>query len=107
METPPSAPETKPRTPTATRLVVLGNGTKPEVHVEAGRLSEAVANHPGLELAGVDLAPDTDLSRLPADIAVVLGGDGTVLHTARPMGDHATPVLAMNLGRLGLPADPP
>ena len=63
------------------------------------------SEHPRLRLVGIDLAPDTDLSGLSADVALVLGGDGTVLHTARRMGDRPTPVLGINLGRLGFLAD--
>jgi NAD+ kinase len=86
-------------------IVILGNGTKPEAHEEARILAQAVAAEPRLRLAGIDLSPDSDLSNLEADLALVLGGDGTVLHTARRMGDHPTPVLGVNVGRLGFLAE--
>jgi NAD+ kinase len=94
-----------PPPPPPLNLVILGNGTKPEVHDAAQWIARALAKHPGLLLVGIDLASDTDLSGLKADIALVLGGDGTVLHTARRMGDHPTPVLGVNVGRLGFLAD--
>jgi NAD+ kinase len=87
------------------RLVILGNGTKPEVHATSELLADALSQAPGLELAGIDLSADSNLSELPAEVAVVLGGDGTVLHTARRMGDHPTPALGVNAGRLGFLAD--
>ncbi|HEV3165850.1 MAG TPA: NAD(+)/NADH kinase [Isosphaeraceae bacterium] len=87
------------------RLVILGNGTKAGVVAEAEGLARDLTQFPGLKLIATDLASDTDLSELDADVAVVLGGDGTVLHTARRMGDRPTPVLGINLGRLGFLAD--
>ncbi|MGB9617125.1 MAG: NAD(+)/NADH kinase [Desulfomonilaceae bacterium] len=40
-----------------------------------------------------------------ADLLVVLGGDGTILRAAALMNDKPTPVLGVNLGRVGFMAD--
>ncbi len=46
-----------------------------------------------------------ELIGVEADLAVVIGGDGTMLHTARRLAEHAVPLAGVNLGRLGFLTD--
>ncbi len=56
-------------------------------------------------------APDatvaiTELAAL-ADLAIVVGGDGTLISCARLMAEHGIPLVGVNLGRLGFLTDIP
>jgi len=59
------------------------------------------------ELPGACALGEDELGR-SIDLAVVLGGDGTMLRGASVVADHGVPVLGVNLGRLGFltPFDP-
>jgi NAD+ kinase len=50
--------------------------------------------------AGCEVVPESELGEA-VDLAVVLGGDGTMLRAARLVADHGRPVLGINLGQLG------
>lgn len=49
---------------------------------------------------GAEILPEEQLGA-SVDLAVVLGGDGTMLRAARLVADHRRPVLGINLGQLG------
>lgn len=47
---------------------------------------------------------DNDLAQ-DIDLAIVIGGDGTLLHVARRMAEAEVPLIGINLGRLGFLTD--
>jgi NAD+ kinase len=85
------------------KIFVLGNTHRSGVREEADRLLPFLRQH--CEIVLVDLCQQMQLGDQRADLALVLGGDGAILRAARQMGYHQSPVLGVNLGRLGFLAD--
>ncbi len=85
------------------RVIVLAMGEKPSIAEEAMRLRPMVEQATDLVL--FDLEFKADLSKIEADIAIVMGGDGSILRAAHQMGYHQLPILGVNLGKLGFLAD--
>jgi NAD+ kinase len=81
------------------RALILADGSRPQLRATVDRLRPVIEKH--LEVAGVsfDFAAELDISNV--DLAIVFGGDGSILRAARQMGHEQRPVLGVNLGRLG------
>ncbi len=56
-------------------------------------------------LSFIDSYSDIEKKLVGADVAIVLGGDGTILRCAGEAAKTATPILGINLGNLGFLAD--
>lgn len=85
------------------RVILLGSGERPDVLQEAERLEPLIRQHAQIVVS--DFTGKADLSQVEADVAIVLGGDGSILRAAHQMGKRQLPVIAINLGRLGFLAD--
>ncbi|MEZ6102583.1 MAG: NAD(+)/NADH kinase [Pirellulaceae bacterium] len=90
------------------RAIVLAYGDRQRIMPQWHQLEPTAAEY--LELLGICFdstsnLPDAYPSVREADLAIVLGGDGSMLRAARQMGEEQLPVLGVNLGRLGFLAD--
>ena len=81
------------------RVVLLADGKRPSMRDELERLEPMIAQHADVVGKVFDLATGS----LPAEanMAIVFGGDGSILRTAHLMDNRQLPLLGVNLGKLG------
>ena len=97
--------------PRQLNLVIAGSSEVPAVVAEASRLQSSLAKAGHRVTSRLVLQNDWSEGRFhpddgtTADLVLALGGDGTILRTARWMGYEQVPVLGVNLGTLGFLAD--
>jgi NAD+ kinase len=86
------------------RAVLLGStGRRSDLRPAIKKLRPLIEQH--VKVVAEDLSGERDLGAVEADLAIVLGGDGSILRAGRQMGQRQLPVLGVNLGRLGFLAD--
>jgi NAD+ kinase len=79
--------------------MILADGSRDPLRSAVDDLRPAIERH--MQIVGTSLDFSQSLDDVEADIAIVLGGDGSILRAAHQMGYRQVPVLGVNLGRLG------
>jgi NAD+ kinase len=86
------------------KTVVLGSGDRrPHIIEQLEELRPIIDKY--ADIVCEDFDYDSDLSKHSPDMAIVLGGDGSILRASKQMQLRQVPVLGVNLGKLGFLAD--
>ena len=87
------------------RVVIFHHPTSEIAAAFAKQLGRELAHHVAETFVADAWGPAEAAELDRADLVVCIGGDGTVLRAARVTVPHATPILGVNMGRLGFLTD--
>ena len=85
------------------KALLIVNREKPEAGRTADAIRAEIARH--AELLELSASEEPLAPGVAFDIAVVVGGDGTLIAQTRRLLDHGKPIVGVNAGRLGFLAE--
>lgn len=86
------------------RVVILADTNRREVAQTLKHLRDGIAHRAEIiDVLSADSDPLPD--KLSADLAIAIGGDGTIMSQARRVVDHDIPLVGVNVGRFGFLAE--
>ena len=85
------------------KALLIVNREKPEAARTADAIRATIARH--AEVAEIDAGDEPLGASVAFDVAVVVGGDGTIIAQSRRLVNHGKPIVGVNAGRLGFLAE--
>lgn len=82
------------------KFCIIYNSEIPSYKSSLDVLENALTNK-SLHFCKYDIQEMTDSTCVESDFVFVIGGDGTILRTAKVFAPSKTPILGLNIGRLG------
>jgi NAD+ kinase len=110
--------QAQPVTEPVRRVLLLAHTGREDAREVARAFVKALSSHEirvraladeatdlGFEPGDVDIVPDEPGAARDCELAIVIGGDGTILRAAEITHAHGTPLLGVNLGHVGFLAE--
>jgi len=85
------------------KALLIVNRDKAEASRTADQIRSVIARH--AELSEIDAGDEPVGASVAFDLAVVVGGDGTLIGQTRRLAAHGRPIVGVNAGRLGFLAE--